>query len=356
MNKDKVKKNYLGKLKKIVASHVYDLGKKVVEDAETSAEENHDVKLGIHKRKNDIVKEVVELNSKVKNYIKATKDEVAEVCKEGSKQAILALKNDKSVSSDINDEDEFLKSLDIDLDDMDSDDWDDVLSDIGDNSDIGEESISNIPIRVSKMSNDDVSAAVMILVSSIADEEVLSAIKEHTNDILNVVKSTKSSVVDEVTNTASTGKLELVKKVIEDIDSEMIPTISNEDIEESGIVVEVIPTELPTKIIDKNNLSLLTRVNDTAKLFLEKCAKIVHSDNEINGLIDMFDSKITAVTTYLSTVTGIEPIRITNAIYRCFPGCVPYTVGIAFYLGLLPDDIMSEGSRLIDIYYNKIKK
>lgn len=353
MDKNKVKKNYLGKLKKIVASHVYDLGKKIVEDAESSAEDNHEIKLGVHKRKNDIVKEVVELNSKVKNYIKATKDEVTEVCKEGSRQAIMALKNDPSSNNELDDDDEFFKSLDIDLDDMDSDDWDDVLSDVGDD-DIGEESVSDIPMRVAKMSNDDISAAVMLFISSVQDEDVLSAIKEETSGIMNVINNTKSSIVDEVTNTKSTGKLDMVKHLIEDIDSEMVPSISVEDIEENGIVVEVIPTELPTKIIQKDDLMLKCKVRDTVKLFLDRCAKIASTDNEIIAIVDMFDSKIQAVVNYLSTSAGLEPVRITNAIYKCIPPCVPYNVGVAFYLGLLPDDVISEGSRLVNIYYNKI--
>lgn len=359
MKRKQAKQSYLKKMKNVVASHVYDLGKKIIDDAEENAREEHNVKLGIHKNIKDIVKEVVAVNTKVHNYIKATKDEVAEVCREGSRQAIVALKNEKGSSDEMDSDEEFFKSLDIDIEN--DDEWQDMLGDDDDDfdeDDIGVESYmtnDDQPTVVSSMSDEDISAAIILLLASSPCSKFTSIYQDYKQDIQRIVENTHSKVVDQITN-KSTNKLEMAKQMLDEVDAEMIPSISNEDMEESVRVIEVVKTELPTTIPEKKaDLEICSRVHDTVEKIFSNALKSITSDKEKLAILEIAQCKLEAVIAYLATVTGISDLEIRRMILHSSAN-LDFTTWLGFYLGLIPAPIINEATRLISIYYNKIKK
>lgn len=379
MDKKKAKKSYLSKLKNMVASHVYDLGKKVVDEGVENAKENHDVNLAVNKSMKDVVKEVIQLNTKVKNYIKATKDEVQEVIKEGTKQAIVAIKNDKEESGssgDFIDDDDFFKSLDIDIDDLDSDDWDDIMDDdddtIGNESlhpDVQEVSTEDKPLVVSKVTDDDITAAIALLISRVECPEFREVYDSHPDEIQNAIKLSKSPMIDEIKE-GDGDKLNLVKAMINEVNSDMVPNVGTEndidpELEEAPIVVEVIETELPTAVPeDMNDLTIKARLNRTIITYLKTVENIISRDDEITGILNLAESKINAVANYVSSITGKSVLSVQESIAKTLVNMVPgidnTVVGprvlMAFYLGIIPFDLASAGERIVSIYYNKIKR
>lgn len=379
MDKKKAKKSYLSKLKNMVASHVYDLGKKVVDEGVENAKENHDVNLAVNKSMKDVVKEVIQLNTKVKNYIKATKDEVQEVIKEGTKQAIVAIKNDKEESGssgDFMDDDDFFKSLDIDIDDLDSDDWDDIMDDdddtIGNESlhpDVQEVSTEDKPLVVSKVTDDDITAAITLLISRVECPEFREVYDSHPDEIQNAIKLSKSPMIDEIKE-GDGDKLNLVKAMINEVNSDMVPNVGTEndidpELEEAPIVVEVIETELPTAVPeDMNDLTIKARLNRTIITYLKTVENIISRDDEITGILNLAESKINAVANYVSSITGKSVLSVQESIAKTLVNMVPgidnTVVGprvlMAFYLGIIPFDLASAGERIVSIYYNKIKR
>ena len=387
MDKKKAKSSYLSKLKKIVSSHVYDLGKKIIDEGVENAKENHEVKLGVHKRMKDVAKEVIQVNTKVNNYLKATKDEVQEVLKGGTQQAIAALKNDKSVDSSgfSDDDDEFFKSLDIDIDDLDSDDWDDISNDDSDDSDdyedddIGNESMNgnepdltgqDTPLVVSKITDDEITAAIMLLVSSVKCPEFKAIYDGHSDEISNAIKLSRSPIVDEI-KSGDGDKLDLVKNMINEVNSDMVPNVGTEtddmdpELENAPIVVEVVTTELPTAVPECDEcLELKSKINSTILRYLRTVENIISRDDEITGILAMAESKIDAVANYMSSLTGKSVISIRDTIAKTLIDMIPGIdntitgprVLMAFYLGIIPFDLVSAGERIVSIYYNKIKK
>lgn len=380
MDKKKAKRSYLSKLKNMVSSHVYDLGKKIVDEGVENAKENHDVNLAVNKSMKDIVKEVIQLNTKVKNYIKATKDEVQEVIKEGTKQAIAAIKNDKEASGssgDFMDDDDFFKSLDIDIDDLDSDDWDDIMDD-DDSDDIGNESLyegvqepstEDKPLVVSKITDDDITAAIALLVSRVECPEFREVYDSHPDEIQNAIKLSKSPMIDEIKE-GDGDKLNLVKAMINDVNSDMVPNVGTEndidpELEEAPIVVEVIETELPTAVPESiDDLTVKARLNSAIIKYLNTVENIISRDDEITGILNLAESKINAVANYVSSISGKSVLSVQESIAKTLinmvPGIDSTVVGprvlMAFYLGIIPFDLASAGERIVSIYYNKIKR
>ena len=382
MNKNakKAKRAYLGKLRTMVASHVHDLGKQILDEGIENAKENHGVKLPVEKRMKDIVKEVVAVNMKVKNYVKATKDEVQEVLKEGTKQAIVAIKNDNKDMT--NEEDEFFKSLDIDIDDLDDEDWDDINDeDTGDdyNDDISEESFArdmwqgaknytemvNATV-ISQLSDDDICAAILLLVQNCKCQELQSVISTHVTEIENIIKGSTAGEVDEI-KPGTGDKLNYVKNMINEVNTDMVPNIGTEDgeeLEEVGIVVEVIPTELPTAVPESNrSLNLKRDVHRVIHMFFDKVENCINQDKEILGMLSVAESKISGVCTYLATLTGISDLEVRNRIMSTIEDVsavselpVSRRLTLAFYLGIIPEDLMEQGCRIVSVYYNKIDK
>lgn len=380
MDKKKAKRSYLSKLKNMVSSHVYDLGKKIVDEGAENAKENHDVNLAVNKSMKDIVKEVIQLNTKVKNYIKATKDEVQEVIKEGTKQAIAAIKNDKEASGssgDFMDDDDFFKSLDIDIDDLDSDDWDDIMDD-DDNDDIGNESLyegvqepstEDKPLVVSKVTDDDITAAIALLVSRVECPEFREVYDRYPDEIQNAIELTMSPMIDEIKE-GNGDKLNLVKAMINDVNSDMVPNVGTEndidpELEEAPIVVEVIETELPTAVPESiDDLTVKARLNSAIIKYLNTVENIISRDDEITGILNLAESKINAVANYVSSISGKSVLSVQESIAKTLinmvPGIDSTVVGprvlMAFYLGIIPFDLASAGERIVSIYYNKIKR
>lgn len=380
MDKKKAKRSYLSKLKNMVSSHVYDLGKKIVDEGVENAKENHDVNLAVNKSMKDVVKEVIQLNTKVKNYIKATKDEVQEVIKEGTKQAIAAIKNDKEASGssgDFMDDDDFFKSLDIDIDDLDSDDWDDIMDD-DDSDDIGNESLyegvqepstEDKPLVVSKVTDDDITAAIALLVSRVECPEFREVYDRYPDEIQNAIELTMSPMIDEIKE-GNGDKLNLVKAMINDVNSDMVPNVGTEndidpELEEAPIVVEVIETELPTAVPESiDDLTVKARLNSAIIKYLNTVENIISRDDEITGILNLAESKINAVANYVSSISGKSVLSVQESIAKTLinmvPGIDSTVVGprvlMAFYLGIIPFDLASAGERIVSIYYNKIKR
>lgn len=380
MDKKKAKRSYLSKLKNMVSSHVYDLGKKIVDEGVENAKENHDVNLAVNKSMKDIVKEVIQLNTKVKNYIKATKDEVQEVIKEGTKQAIAAIKNDKEASGssgDFMNDDDFFKSLDIDIDDLDSDDWDDIMDD-DDSDDIGNESLyegvqepstEDKPLVVSKVTDDDITAAIALLVSRVECPEFREVYDRYPDEIQNAIELTMSPMIDEIKE-GNGDKLNLVKAMINDVNSDMVPNVGTEndidpELEEAPIVVEVIETELPTAVPESiDDLTVKARLNSAIIKYLNTVENIISRDDEITGILNLAESKINAVANYVSSISGKSVLSVQESIAKTLinmvPGIDSTVVGprvlMAFYLGIIPFDLASAGERIVSIYYNKIKR
>lgn len=376
-NAKKAKRSYLAKLRKMVASHTYDLGKKVLDEGIENAKELHDVDLPVNKRLKDIVKEVVDVNTKVKNYIKATKDEVSEVVKEGTKQAVAAIKNDKKDLT--NEEDEFLSSFGIDLDDMDFDDDDDDMSN-DDMDDIGEESAAQsmwdgakdyterrYPTTVSKLTNDDISAAIFLLIQNIKCPHIRELYATHSDEINNIIVNGTSSYASDI-KSGTGDKLNYVKNMISDINSDMLPNVGTEDddnmdeeMSQSGVVIEVIETELPTKIESNQSLVLKKRLHDVILKYFSKLETCVLHDEEILAILSIAESKIDAVANYLATLCEESSLSISNTIMcsltELVPDCIPIgkRLVLAFYLGIIPEDQLEPAKRIISIYYNKIK-
>lgn len=379
MDKKKAKRSYLSKLENMVASHVYDLGKKIVDEGVENAKENHDVNLAVNKSMKDVVKEVIQLNTKVKNYIKATKDEVQEVIKEGTKQAIAAIKNDKDESGssgDFMDDDDFFKSLDIDIDDLDSDDWDDIMDDdddtIGNESlypDVQEVSTEDKPLVVSKVTDDDITAAIALLVSRVECPEFREVYDRYPDEIQNAIELTMSPMIDEIKE-GNGDKLNLVKAMINDVNSDMVPNVGTEndidpELEEAPIVVEVIETELPTAVPESiDDLTVKARLNSAIIKYLKTVENIILRDDEITGILNLAESKINAVANYVSSISGKSVLSVQESIAKTLinmvPGIDSTVVGprvlMAFYLGIIPFDLASAGERIVSIYYNKIKR
>lgn len=378
-NAKKAKVSYLGKMKRIVASHVYDLGKKVLDEGIDNAKELHDVDLPVQKSMKDIVKEVITVNTKVKNYIKATKDEVSQTIKDGSKQAIIALKNDKEHMT--TEEDKFLDSFDeFDLDDLDSEDWEEIMDgETSDSDEIATEAFGaqdmwdgakryaemSQPTVVSKMTNDDISAAILLLIQKAPCPHFQELYASHTSEIENIVKTGTSGSVDEIEE--GTGdKLGYVKAMIQDVNSDMVPNVGTEDMEDevegSGIVVEVVTTELPTTPEVTEDLEIKARVHRVIHMYLNKLESCISQDSELSGILSVAESKINGVATYASTICGKSDISIadmiTSTITKVVPECLPVgkRLALAFYLGIIPADLIEQGQRIISIYYNKIIK
>lgn len=390
-NNTKAKRAYLSKLKKIVASHTYDLGKKVLDEGVENAKEKHDVDLGIHKSMKDVIKEVVQVNTKVKNYIKATKDEVSEVVKEGTKQAIVAIKNEKGEMT--TEEDEFLSSFDVDLDDLDSDDWKDILSEADDDDDSGDEDDDEEPgmesafiknmweaakeyteqsnkFIISKLTNDDISAAILLLLQKVPCPHFQELYSTHVEEMEEIVRSTACGFVEEVQE-GSGDKLNYVKNMIQEVNSDMVPNVGTEDDDETvpeeletvGIVVEVIPTELPTAVPPtKDELTIEARLHRVIHMFFNKVESFLEQDEESRSILGMADAKIDAVCAYVSAISSRNQLEICNLITKSIetvaPECLPVgrRVAMAFYLGIIPEDLIAQGRRIVSIYYNKIIK
>ena len=128
---------------------------------------------------------------------------------------------------------------------------------------------------------------------------------------------------------------------------------------EEGVVVEVVETELPVeKPIDNTTLVLKDRVYKVINMFLDKVEKIVMQDEEISGILNMADSKIEAVVAYVSAIDNSDPIHIRHAIWNVVTKntAVPtkQNLCMAFYLGVIPSDLIEQGKKIATIYYNKI--
>ena len=397
------KKSYLKRLRKYVATNTYEIFKglglnakdaamAIVSDAKSSAKSKHNIDL---KMKN-VGKQVIEVNKKAKDYVKATKDEVISTTAKGIKQAIDALKHKDTKSDTFGDsEDDFLKSLGMDdfeeaADDyLDSfDDEDDELDDDDDNVDYGYESFNQelwqgakryaemtADITVQKISDDEITALILLLV-----EKTLSKTYPeygmYREDVITAMQNAKrvDSDDEESTGTVTEGsndKLSYVKDIITSVNTDMVgnvgieemaPPPEQQELEEmrnSGEIVVTIKEEekpYPTK----KDIAVRSAIHKVIHSYFDKTKVCLMNDPEICCILDTATNKIEAVSIYLSSLLGVSDMEVQNKIMsgllEFVPDCVKAKasmVALAFYLGIIPEDLIAPARRIITIY-NKL--
>lgn len=358
MSRNKAKDGFLKRLRKIVSSHLYDLGNKVLNEGIENAKDIHDVEIPVNKGIRDIISEAIAYNKKAKAEWKATRSEMKELLSTASKQVVIALKNDKEGLT--TEEDRFLESLDLDLDDFDF--GDDDSEDLDDNYEF--ESVDNINSNYVGVDEDAINSKLWLLVktgpSLSQDDELVELVNQKSNGLLNCIKGLCDDTDDECHDNS---KLEMAKALIDDVQDDIIPSIgleediySDEDTDDntSLVVVEVIPTEIPIR--ESNDaLILKSKVHETIKTYFSNIDRVIAQDKIINETMSKFHDKLDTVVRYLATETNRSFHDIESVILK--PICCDnhLEAGIAMYLGILPESIISAGHRLVAVY-DKIKK
>lgn len=356
----KTKEGFLKRLKKIVSSHLYDLGNKVLNEGIENAKDLHDVEIPVNKGLKSIIAEAIAYNKKAKAEWKASRSEMKELLSSASKQVVLALKNDKEGLT--TDEDKFLESLDLDLDDFEfeDDDADDT------NDEFEFESMDLVDGNYVGVDEDAINSKLWLLVKTgpnlSHDEELVEIVNQDSEALLNCIKGIKN-VESEDTCCDDDSKLEMAKALIDEVQDGIAPNLgleddmynendSDEDV--ALVVVEVIPTEIPIRE-SNDTLVLKTKVAETIKTYFDNIDRVIAQDKLINETMTKFHDKLDTVVRYLSAKTNRSFNDIESIILK--PICCDnhLEAGIAMYLSILPNSIISAGQRLVTVY-NKIKK
>lgn len=360
---NKAKQGFLSRLKSTVSSHVYDLGKRILDEGVESAKENHDIELAVNKKMKDIIAEALAANKQARADFKASKDEFIEIMKLATKQSIAALKNDKESLTSA--EDALLSELDINFDEFSDDDFlkmleeDDVVEDESEDEPAVESmlfSLENItpelPACVSRLNNDTISAAILLIVAKTCQKEYGQFYREHIDAITNVVTcSGITSCVDEI-ETDSNDKTIIVNDMVDKIEDDMVPTASMES--DEIIIVE----EINHDVHNRENCELNCRIFKTLGQVLSSIQNCIAKDSEISYILNIADAKIQAVCEYIGCSLNINPIEVKNRIQKeLVPSCelIEYvrldSLAMVFYLGLVPDRYINYIERLLNTYY-----
>lgn len=365
-NSSKTKVGFLKRLKRIVASHIYDLGNKVLNEGIENAKDEHDVTIPTDKGIKQIIKEALDTNKNVIKDLKATKSEMTALFKDASKQAIAALKNDKEELT--SEEDRFLASLDIDLDDFDDEELEDIMD--GDFEDDSEEtSFESMTDSYVGTDLDAISAGVLLLIRTACNknEQLLNVFNSNIDNITNIINGLDKEPEDN--RELRRDKLEIAKDLMKNISSDVtsnsvgleddlvLPEIigENDDMDEdidseTVMVVEVIPTEVPIRE-KTEDIELKAKTVEVIDKFLKNAENVVNKDPKIQSELNIIDNKLEAVARYLASVSDLDE----NFIHHCFISSLPkpWNVAMAFYFNLLPEDIITAGKRILAVY-NKI--
>lgn len=358
---NKTKEGFLKRLKKVVSSHLYDLGNKVLNEGIENAKDLHEIEIPVNKGLKSIIAEAIEYNKKAKAEWKASRSEMKELLSSASKQVVLALKNDKEGLT--TDEDKFLESLDLDLDDFEFDD-DDASDDISDDYEFESMDLTNN--NYVGIDEDSINSKLWLLVktgpSLTHDEEMVEIVNQNSEELLNCIKGIKN-VESEDTYHDDDSKLEMAKALIDEVQNGLAPNLGlEEDIysDEDGdeevalVVVEVVPTEIPIRE-SNDTLVLKTKVAETVKAYFNNIDRVIAQDKLINETMTKFHDKLDTVVRYLAAKTNRSFNDIESIILK--PICCGnhLEAGIAMYLSILPESIIGAGQRLVTVY-NKIKK
>lgn len=363
MAKNKAKEGFLRRLRKIVSSHLYDLGNKVLNEGIENAKDLHEIEIPVNKGLKAIVEEALEYNKKARAEWKATKSEMRELLSSASKQVVAALKNDKESLS--TDEDKFLESLDLDLDDFDFDDSDNV-----DDSTDDFEMESDGSDYVGE-DDDDINSKLYLLVKSgiemSTDEELKRIVVDKNDGIMNCIKGMIAMVeTDDEGVVPDNSKLELAKSMMNNINDEIAGNVGLEDdiysedddvAEDAIVVVEVIPTELPIR--ESNDALLLkSKVYDTIQTYFKNIENVIAKDKIINAKMSKFHDKLDTVVRYILSECSDERsfFDVESVILKPLHCNKHLEVAIAMFLGIVPQEIINAGHRLVDVYDKIIKQ
>lgn len=348
------KQSFLKRLKKVVASHIYDLGHRVLDEGIENAKELHDVEIPKNKKLKDLVAEVVEYNAKAKKNLRANISEMKDLISQASKQAVAALKNNKEELT--SEEDKFLESLGLDDDDMEDFDF----GEDEEGMDFSEESISpedkdyTYDIDVDKI-NSKIMFLLQTTPAMMGDETLAQAVSCNVDKIENIMRTLQVPKEDRDIKPAS-DKLERTKEIVEDNIGVLTSAIGieSDDVEECEIceelpvVVEVVETELP--LAEHINVTRLkAKINMTIDKFFESVNHLA-SKPEVNATLSKFMNTLDAVTSYLSAVTGKTQTEIESVVLTPIKKTKHFEAGLIMYLDLVPEDLMEAGRRIVRAY------
>lgn len=345
----KGKTGFLRQCKNVAVSHVKDLVTDVIEKGIDSAKELHDVELNVKPKLNDIVKQVVEINKEAKEGVKATKAEIKEVLSQAVTQVVAAVKNNKDDLS--TDEDKFLESLELDLDDLDEEDQEEL----------GIESFattfeSNELTTVTSLGNSEIAAAVLLLLNSINDnEDFANFMVEHRDSVNELVEGTKCLPVDDI-ETGDKSKLDMAIAMVKDIQDKAAVNIG---VEEEIMATVVIIEQNPIKYAEFSNerLELIERLGTSVNTLKHNICVEVAKDSEKTNIISVFESKIDQVVSLYNNMTGnkLSVHELISNYSRSICGCCnPHLFNI-FYLGLCPEKELELCRRIYSTYLKLIK-
>lgn len=394
MNKKKA--GFMKRLVKVVRSHFYDVFKSVYEEGTENAKEKHDVNLPQGEIK-EIIKDAIKRNKAARPDWKATKAEVQEIINSGAKQAWAALRNDnKELETD---EDKFLASLDLDLDNLDDEDWKDILGDDFDEEDLGMESIEerieaqfqgakdytegrndfDPPVDeeasvVTTMTDNNISAAILIFLAGVKKCPDFARLwREHHAEIASLIEGTTADEypVDQIDSGDDTN-LNDVKAMVKAVNEEMVPFVGYTSPEQDGMESEEDNNEIDSQVIvsveeqpldetpdysmTQDKLSLYKEMGTAVDTIIEQIED--KATPEMHNIFSIWDFKLGRVAKFAATICGCSPDRF-EQLFReelkdmcnvCDCTGIPYEVCVYFYLGIVPTKYIELGYRVCHTY------
>lgn len=397
MNKSKKKTGFMKGLVRVVRSHFYDLFSKVYEEGTENAKEKHDVELPQGSVK-EIIKDAIKRNKEAKPDWKATKAEVQEIINSGAKQAWAAIKNDKD-GADSTDEDKFLASLDLDLDNLSDDDWKDILGEDFDEEDMGMESLNEKiqaqfqgakdymegvnnfdppeeePAVVKTMTDNNITAALMLFLANVKKcPHFTEHFKTHHDEICKLIEGCNEDEypVDQI-DSGDDSNLVKTKELIKAVNEEMAPTVgygsmeqtgieSDEMVEEAVTVIEEVPlNEQEAYQMSQERIDLLIQAGDTVSTIVNQIED--KATEEMRNIFSIWMFKLDRVARFCAALDGCSEDKYHQLFKEeMFDMCgvcdcvnIPLEVCIYFYLGLVPSKYIELGYRVCSAYLKVIE-
>lgn len=393
------KQSKLKQLKSAITSQFTDIFQSYTTQARENAKMKHNIDIPKENVK-EIVKKAIVANKSLPSKLKGTKAEIQETLIEAYKQAKSAALGETSSNPD----DDFFKSLGLDIDDLNEDDWNDI--DSGDlESELGLESSMNLERARAehlggvdyfdgyykykrevidagqddkndtddKMRDNDITAALILFINTL--EEFKSIYTEYSAEINDLIVGNNDPNYpipeqDTGDDTNLVSVIDIATSEEEDIPS--IPRIGMEDddtetdvvvIDENPILNMYSPervyemTQEKLELIDslsRSSVNLIAKVEreatpemkDAYKVWQFKLNKIINFASVINPELDYNDifekGLLSMVGLSCDDFKGMElTIAIESIVY--------------FYLGLVPDEIIDLGYRICKAYVDVIE-
>ena len=395
MNKKKA--GFIKGLVKVVRSHFYDLFTKAYEEGTENAKEKHNVDLPQGSVK-EVIKDAIKRNKEAKPDWKATRAEVQEIINSGAKQAWAAVKNDKDGLKDS--EDDFLSSLDLDLDDLNDEDWKDILGDDFNEEDMGMESLDEkIQAQfqgakdyvegamnfdppeeeesvVTGLTDNDITAAIMLfLANSKKCPEFVNHFKDNYDDICKLIEGCNDHEypVDQI-DSGSDSNLVRTKELIKNVNQEMVPVVGYGSAEQSGMesddeevdpvvtVVEEVPiNEEEAYRMSQNRLEVISDIGNTISTIMNQIED--KATEEMHNIYSIWNFKIDRVARFCAALDGCSEDKYRKLFKEeLFDVCgvcecvdISEEVCVYFYLGIVPSKYIDLGYRVCDAYLKVIE-